>query len=298
MAEQAGLTVVTWNAQGSRGLDIARRGRRPGGARTRPRAAPGGPATPARRVAGRARRASTRAVAVQALAGTEARRGSRAARAASRHRRPRSRCWPTAGSSGTGAGASRSTPRCVAGDHTVRLVDVHLGAGVSHDERVAAGARAARPGRRRRADRRRPQRRAGVGRARAAPRRGMERCRGTACAGAGVHRPSTNWPPGPRTAAPTQRLDYLLVRDATSGAPRRSCPTTGRAGPSSAITCRWSRASALGSVGRAAPGTGRGSSAALRATRGCRRARDASRASPAGPCTRPGSSAGRAPSAS
>lgn len=26
-------------------------------------------------------------------------------------------------------------------------------------------------------------------------------------------RPSTNWAPGPRTAPPTQRLDYLLVRD-------------------------------------------------------------------------------------
>ena len=28
-----------------------------------------------------------------------------------------------------------------------------------------------------------------------------------------IPRPSTNWKPGPRTQAPTQRLDYLLVRD-------------------------------------------------------------------------------------
>jgi endonuclease/exonuclease/phosphatase family metal-dependent hydrolase len=31
-----------------------------------------------------------------------------------------------------------------------------------------------------------------------------------------VTRPSTNWAPGPRTAPPTQRLDYVLVRDATT----------------------------------------------------------------------------------
>lgn len=30
-----------------------------------------------------------------------------------------------------------------------------------------------------------------------------------------VRRPATNWPAGPRTGAPTQRLDYLLVRDDT-----------------------------------------------------------------------------------
>jgi endonuclease/exonuclease/phosphatase family metal-dependent hydrolase len=30
-----------------------------------------------------------------------------------------------------------------------------------------------------------------------------------------VRRPSTNWAPGGRTAPPTQRLDYLLVRDGT-----------------------------------------------------------------------------------
>ena len=31
----------------------------------------------------------------------------------------------------------------------------------------------------------------------------------------GSDRPPTNWAAGPRTAAPTQRLDYLLVRDTT-----------------------------------------------------------------------------------
>lgn len=31
-----------------------------------------------------------------------------------------------------------------------------------------------------------------------------------------VTRPSTNWAPGPRVAPPTQRLDYLLVRDDTT----------------------------------------------------------------------------------
>jgi endonuclease/exonuclease/phosphatase family metal-dependent hydrolase len=31
-----------------------------------------------------------------------------------------------------------------------------------------------------------------------------------------VRRPSTNWAAGPRTVAPSQRLDYLLVRDSTA----------------------------------------------------------------------------------
>src|SRR4051794_36444190 len=95
-----------------------------------------------------------------------------------------------------------------------RVVDVHLGAGVDHAERtrqvrallehardadVVAGALSAGP---------------------ASAELGVFATAGWEDAEArrrapGVPRASTNWPPGARTAPPTQRLDYLLVRDET-----------------------------------------------------------------------------------
>ena len=95
-----------------------------------------------------------------------------------------------------------------------RVVDVHLGAGVDHPERarqaralldhapdadIVAGDLNAEP---------------------ASAELGVFATAGWEDAEArrrapGVPRPSTNWPPGARTAPPTQRLDYLLVRDAT-----------------------------------------------------------------------------------
>jgi endonuclease/exonuclease/phosphatase family metal-dependent hydrolase len=100
------------------------------------------------------------------------------------------------------------------GERTVRVVDVHLGAGVDHDERTRQ-ARAVLDHAR------------GVaiigGDLNAEP--GSRELDAFAAAGwsdaetrhrnAGVRTPSTNWVPGPRTAAPTQRLDYVLVRDTT-----------------------------------------------------------------------------------
>lgn len=100
------------------------------------------------------------------------------------------------------------------GDRTVRVVDVHLGAGVDHDERTRQ-ARAVLDHTR------------GVavigGDLNAEP--GSRELDAFAAAGwcdaevrhrNGVGRtPATNWAPGPRTAAPTQRLDYILVRDTT-----------------------------------------------------------------------------------
>jgi len=97
---------------------------------------------------------------------------------------------------------------------TVRVTDVHLGAGVTHDERIrqvqalldgAYGADAivgdmnAEPG---------------------SPELGAFGAAGWCDAETRVRdrdglRPSTNWASGPRTEAPTQRLDYVLVRAVT-----------------------------------------------------------------------------------
>ena len=99
-------------------------------------------------------------------------------------------------------------------ERPVRVVDVHLGAGVGHDERVRqarllldhargvsiiAGDLNAQPG----SDELELFAQSGWTDADA-------RIRALDAVG-----PSTNWPPGPRTTAPTQRLDYLLVRDTT-----------------------------------------------------------------------------------
>ena len=100
------------------------------------------------------------------------------------------------------------------GERSVRVVDVHLGAGVDHDERtrqareVLAHARGAvviggdlnaEPA----SQELDAFAMAGWTDAEARSRDGDGRS------------PATNWAPGPRTAAPTQRLDYLLVRDPT-----------------------------------------------------------------------------------
>ncbi len=102
--------------------------------------------------------------------------------------------------------------RAAIGDGSVAVVDVHLGAGVTMDERVRqaedvmahttkdsiiAGDLNGRPSSAVLA---------------ACARRGWRdaehRIRAVAAC------PATNWEPGPRTAPPTQRLDYLLVGDA------------------------------------------------------------------------------------
>lgn len=100
------------------------------------------------------------------------------------------------------------------GGRTARVVDVHLGAGVDHAERtrqaralleqaggadVVAGDLNAEPASRELA---------AFGDA------GWEDAEARHRP-AGVPGPSTNWAPGPRTAPPTQRLDYLLVRAGT-----------------------------------------------------------------------------------
>jgi endonuclease/exonuclease/phosphatase family metal-dependent hydrolase len=100
------------------------------------------------------------------------------------------------------------------GDRVVRIADVHLGAGVGHDERtrqarvlldhtrgvdIVAGDLNAAPG----SDEVDAFGVAGWTDAEFRSRNGDPRT------------PATNWGPGPRTAAPTQRLDYLLVRDTT-----------------------------------------------------------------------------------
>jgi endonuclease/exonuclease/phosphatase family metal-dependent hydrolase len=100
------------------------------------------------------------------------------------------------------------------GERAVPVVDVHLGAGVTHEERV-------------RQVRVLLEKARGVtlvaGDLNAEPR--SAELEAFASAGwvdaeslgrAGdAPRPSTNWAPGPRTAAPTQRLDYVLVRQTT-----------------------------------------------------------------------------------
>jgi len=212
MGEQAGLTVVTWNAQGSHRLDVAR--------------------------------------AAQALAAFEPdvvllqevqRRQLGALRVAlgTIDARWRFKHWPVrVPAEGLGLLARHpvadaraqvlayrwqfwSWRRRVAlhatlrvDGRTVRITDAHLGAGVTHDERVrqvvtrlndAYGADVI------------------VGDMNAEP--GSPEL--DACGTAGwcdaearvrardAHRPSTNWASGPRTEAPTQRLDYVLVRPTT-----------------------------------------------------------------------------------
>jgi endonuclease/exonuclease/phosphatase family metal-dependent hydrolase len=97
----------------------------------------------------------------------------------------------------------------------VRVTDVHLGAGIDHDERtrqahalldqsrgvsVIAGDLNGEPASDELAVF------AAAGWADAETRHRDE----------GMRRPATNWAPGPRTAAPTQRLDYLLVQETTA----------------------------------------------------------------------------------
>jgi len=97
------------------------------------------------------------------------------------------------------------------GERRVRFVDTHLGAGVPAAERVrqanlvsarADGAVVI----------------AGDLNARSAV-RGAARVGGVRMDGCrtesslGTASPATNWQPGPRVAPPTQRLDYVLVRD-------------------------------------------------------------------------------------
>ena len=213
MRGQAGLTVVTWNAQGSRGLDIA-------------------PAASALEELGpdlvllqeiqRRQLAALR----DALAMTDA--------------RWRFKHWPVrVPAEGLGllcrhpvtyaraqVLAHRWRPwdwrRRIAlhatlelGSRSVRVTDVHLGAGVSHAERVrqvhallaqvggaaiVAGDLNAEPA---------------SGELAAFAAAGWADAESRHRAGA-TPRPSTNWTPGPRTAPPTQRLDYLLVRDTTA----------------------------------------------------------------------------------
>ena len=212
MGEQAGLTVVTWNAQGSRGLNIA--------------------------------------LAAEALAGLEPdivlfqeiqhrQLGALRVALSMVDARWRFKHWPIrVPAEGLGILSRHEVTEAHAhvlahgwqfwnwrrrialhgtirvGEHSIRVAGLHLGAGVSHDERlhqvqlvldhsrsvnIVAGDLNAEPGSRE-----------------------LE-----AFAAAGwfdaetrvrepaASRPATNWPPGPRTAAPTQRLDYLLVREIT-----------------------------------------------------------------------------------
>jgi endonuclease/exonuclease/phosphatase family metal-dependent hydrolase len=203
MGEQAGLTVVTWNAQGSHRLDVAR--------------------------------------AAEALAAFEPdvvllqevqRRQLGALRVAlgTVDARWRFKHWPVrVPAEGLGLLARHPVAdaraqvlahrwqfwnwrRRVAlhatlriDGRTVRITDAHLGAGVPHDERVRQvealldGALNAEPGS--------PELDA-FGRAGWCDAEARVRARG-------AHRPSTNWASGPRTTAPTQRLDYVLVRATT-----------------------------------------------------------------------------------
>ena len=100
------------------------------------------------------------------------------------------------------------------GGRTLRVADVHLGAGVDHDERTRQ-ARALLD-HVRRVD-------IVAGDLNAAPDSAELDAFGAAgwidaelrLRNGDPRPPATNWAPGPRTAAPTQRLDYLLVRDTT-----------------------------------------------------------------------------------
>jgi endonuclease/exonuclease/phosphatase family metal-dependent hydrolase len=213
MGEQAGLTVVTWNAQGSRGLDIA--------------------------LAADALAAfAPDIVLLQEIQRRQL--GALRVALATVDARWRFKHWPVrVPAEGLGLLARHPVGRAriqvlarpwrfwdwrrriamhatlrIGGD-TVRVTDVHLGAGVSTEERarqaralvdgahgatIIAGDLNAEPG---------------------APDLGPFRDAGWTDAEArtradGAPPPATNWPPGPRTAAPTQRLDYVLVRDSTT----------------------------------------------------------------------------------
>jgi endonuclease/exonuclease/phosphatase family metal-dependent hydrolase len=212
MGEQAGLTVVTWNAQGSRGINIALA------------ADAIAELTPDLVVLQEIQRRQLGALRV-AMSMIDARWRFKhwpvrvpaeglgiLARypVADAHVRVLARRW-----------AFWSWQRRIAlhatlnlGDRVVRVADVHLGAGVGGDERtrqarvvldhvrgvdIVAGDLNAAPGSAEldafgAAGWTDAELRARVGDPRA---------------------PATNWAPGARTAAPTQRLDYLLVRDTT-----------------------------------------------------------------------------------
>lgn len=207
--EQAGLTVVTWNAQGSHGLDISK--------------------------------AATALLEFQpqlVLLQEVQRRHVRALGAAMHapSARWRFKHWPgTVPPEGLGVLSTiplrRVRTRVLAhrwefwnwrrrvalevqvgwGGRVVTCVDVHLGAGVSSTERIRqaqlvqdrcanamiiAGDLNAEPNS------------AELARFGELGWRDAERS-----AHPGAARPSTNWHGGPRVAAPTQRLDYILVRD-------------------------------------------------------------------------------------
>ncbi|MEP6624366.1 MAG: endonuclease/exonuclease/phosphatase family protein [Acidimicrobiia bacterium] len=209
MDERAGLTVVTWNAQGSHGLDIDA-------------------------AASSLREFDAQLIMIQEIQ----RRQVGALRVALRmaDARWRFKHWPVKVPA-EGLGILSTQPlaevrtavlahrwslwnwrRRVAvecsvelGPRRVRFVDVHLGAGVPVAERVrqahllitrANGAVVI------------------AGDLNAGP--GSEELRAFAARGwtdaeRGLHpgtpTPATNWPPGPRVSPPTQRLDYVLARD-------------------------------------------------------------------------------------
>ena len=253
MGEQAGLTVVTWNAQGSTG-STSRRRRRTRRVRPGRRAAPGDPAPAARRAAGGVVD-GRRALAVQALAGAGAGRGlgilARHPVAAAR-----TRCSRTGGSSGTGGAGSRCTRRSRRRPDG-RASSTCTSAPASTTRADAPGAAAARP--RARCDvvagdlnaepasrRARRVRRGGLGR-----RRGAVAARRRRRARRRTGRPGR----GPRRRPSGSTTSSSATRPRCS---TRRCPTTGSAGPCSATTCRWWRGSRLGRRGGPV-GVGRGS---------------------------------------
>jgi endonuclease/exonuclease/phosphatase family metal-dependent hydrolase len=210
--EQAGLTVVTWNAQGGRGLDVARSA------------------------------AALHELAPDVVLLQEIQRRQLGALRAALDALDacwRFKHWPVPGRA-EGLGVLAGVPmadtrvqvlaqrwrfwswrRRIAvltsldvDGRTVRIADVHLGAGVTHEERgrqarllleradgvaLIAGDLNAEPG----APELLALSDAGWTDAEARVRP------------AGTPRPSSNWDPGPRTSAPTQRLDYVLVRAVT-----------------------------------------------------------------------------------
>lgn len=205
----AGLTVVTWNAQGSQGLDVAA-------------AAAGLQAFDPDLVFMQEVQRRQLGALGSALGGVEA--------------RWRFKHWPvTVPAEGLGILSRRPLGdvhvqvlahrwrfwdwrRRIAvhasveiGSRRIHVVDVHLGAGVTMDERVRQAEQLMRHA---------PSARIIAGDFNATPASAVL----AACAHDGwrdaEHRirgdsacPPTNWTPGPRTAPPTQRLDYLLVDD-------------------------------------------------------------------------------------